>query len=84
MKTKLFVLLVVFFSSVGIVSAQGEDPCTSQPGCNWVPGNGQTTPPSCVCDELFIDGSGLYIALFAGMILAVYFYKQKVQNIKKA
>lgn len=84
MKTKLFVLLVIFFSSVGIASAQEEDPCTSQPGCDWSPGGGPMTPPSCVCDELFIDGFPLYITLFAGVFLSFYFYKQKVQNIKKA
>ena len=84
MKTKLFVLLVIFFSSVGIASAQGENPCTSQPGCNWDYNVPPGVPPSCVCDELFIDGFPLYITLFAGVFLSFYFYKQKVQNIKKA
>lgn len=79
MKRRLFVLLVVFFSSIGVVSAQ-EDPCTSQPGCNWSPGSTPTTPPSCVCNELFIDGYPLYIALFAGIVLSFYFYKQKVRK----
>lgn len=82
MKTRLLALLIVFFSSVGLLSAQSSSPCP--PNCEWVPGDGQMTPPSCVCDELFIDGSGLYIVLFAGMILAVYFYSQKHKMLKKA
>jgi len=82
MKTKLFVLLVIFFSSVGIVSAQ--DPCTSQPGCTWSQGGGSGVPPSCVCDELFIDGHNLYIALISGLILAFYSYFKKHNLLQKA
>src|SRR5690606_41810515 len=61
MKTRLLALLIVFFSSVGLLSAQSSSPCP--PNCEWV--SVGTQPPGCVCDELFIDGSGLYIVLFA-------------------
>lgn len=80
MKTRLLALLIVFFSSVGLLSAQSSSPCP--PNCEWASVGNQ--PPGCVCDELFIDGSGLYIVLFAGMILAVYFYSQKHKMLKKA
>ncbi len=80
MKAKLFVLLVVFFGSVGIVSAQ--DPCTSQPGCNWDYNVPPGVPPSCVCDELFIDGYNLYIALLSGIALAFYSYTKKHKLLK--
>ena len=81
MKRRLFVLLVVFFSSIGVVSAQSAgDPCLSQPGCTWQGGSNSMTPPSCVCNELFIDGYPLYIALFAGIVLSFYFYKQKIRK----